>query len=114
MTKKVFLRLVFLPIVILFAVTGCKTKSSYKSSEAIKNYSLLVFVGTYTQKESWVDGKAKGIYIYQMNPQTGELKYVSTSPSTISPSFVVVHPNKKWLYAANELGVDGKIVGCAA
>ena len=111
MNTRLIRKIAIFQIALLLTVTGCKTKPIPQGLEVSKKDPLLVFVGTYTQKEGWVDGKAKGVYIYKMDPLTGALNYVATSPNTISPSFVVIHPNKKWLYAANELGVDGKIVG---
>jgi 6-phosphogluconolactonase len=81
--------------------------STTRSLEA-QTKPVWIYVGTYTQKEPHVDGKAEGIYIYEMNPSTGALTYVSTSPKSVNPSYVVVHPNGKWLYAANETA-DGKV-----
>ncbi|NJK96018.1 MAG: lactonase family protein, partial [Bacteroidales bacterium] len=69
---------------------------------------IWVYIGTYTQKEPHVSGKAEGIYIYEMNTSTGALTYVATSPPTVNPSYVALHPNGKWLFAANETG-DGKL-----
>lgn len=69
---------------------------------------LRVYIGTYTKKEPHVQGKAEGIYIYEMNRATGTLTYVATSPPTVNPSYVAVHPNGKWLYAVNETE-DGKV-----
>ena len=68
--------------------------------------SHLVFVGTYTRKESFVNGKAKGIYVYEMDKKTGALKFVNQSPPTVNPTYLVVHPNGKYLYAVNEVGGD--------
>lgn len=66
----------------------------------------LLFIGTYTEKLSWVDGTAEGIYVYEMDTATGVLSYVSTSVKIKNPSFVVVHPNKEWVYAVSETGGD--------
>ncbi len=69
---------------------------------------VLVYIGTYTRTEPHVQGKAEGFYIYEMNPSTGALTHVLTSPRTENPSYVAIHPNGKWLYAVNELG-DGQV-----
>jgi 6-phosphogluconolactonase len=53
---------------------------------------LLLFVGTYTT----------AIYVYKMDTATGALSKVCSSPSTNSPSYLAIHPNKKWFYSVNE------------
>ncbi len=55
----------------------------------------LVYVGTYT------NAKSKGIYAFRMD-DAGKLSPAGLVAETPSPSFLAVHPNKKFLYAANE------------
>jgi 6-phosphogluconolactonase len=52
-----------------------------------------------------VDGKAEGIYIYHLDLRSGALTYAATvaGPGTINPSFVTLSPDKRTLYAANEI-----------
>lgn len=52
-------------------------------------------VGTYTE------GKSEGIYIYDFDSKTGDSKFLSATKSS-NPSFLVVSPDKKYLYAVNE------------
>src|SRR5512145_2656815 len=61
-----------------------------------------MFIGTYTQKEAHVEGKATGVYIYKLDLTSGKLDYVATSPASLNPSFIAVHPEGTWLYAVNE------------
>jgi 6-phosphogluconolactonase len=68
----------------------------------------LLFVGTYTEDEGWVVGKANGIYVYEFDTVTGQLNYVSTSVKIKNPSFVAVHPNKEYLYAVSETSGNEK------
>ena len=65
---------------------------------------ITTYIGTYTRRESFVDGKAKGIYIYHLDPSSGELTYAATvtGPGTDNPSFVTLGPDKRCLYAVNE------------
>jgi len=63
---------------------------------------MFVYVGTYTRKEQYVDGKGEGIYGYRMEPASGALTYVTTFTDTINPSFIAVHPSGRYLYAVNE------------
>lgn len=92
-------------ITLVFTTVSFISKTNISAQE---KKPVWVFVGTYTEKEPHVDGKAEGIYIYEMNPVNGALTHVVTSPKTINPSYVVLHPNGKWLYAVNETS-DGKV-----
>lgn len=67
------------------------------------------YVGTYTGSS----GNGQGIYLYQMNPFTGELTLVSLAGAIADPSFVLISPSGKYLYANNEVstfqGTNGSI-----
>jgi len=90
-----------LALVSIFILSSCQT--SKKEEEVVKSKDFeILFVGTYTQEEGHVDGKGEGVYVYEMNKQTGALRYLSTSDAMISPSYLAVHENGKWVYAANE------------
>ena len=67
-----------------------------------------MYIGTYTEKEDFVDGKATGIYVYELNTNTGKLTYVSSSPHTVNPSFLVTNHGNNMLYAVNETGSRDK------
>jgi 6-phosphogluconolactonase len=58
----------------------------------------LVYVGTYTGQ------KSKGIYAYRFNARTGSVTALGVAGETVNPSFLAIHPNHKYLYAANEVG----------
>ncbi len=64
-------------------------------------HSLTLYVGTYTS------GKSEGIYIYNMNVSSGQLKYFNTVKRVIDPSFLAVDRKRRFLYAVNELGEFG-------
>jgi 6-phosphogluconolactonase len=70
---------------------------------------ITVYIGTYTRRESFVDGKAEGIYIYHLDPTSGELTYAATvkGDGTVNPSFLTLAPDKNRLYAVNEI-TEGK------
>lgn len=67
-----------------------------------KNGKSLAYAGTYT---SAVDGGAngEGIYLFEMDPHTGELSGGKLVARTPNPSWIVIHPSKKYLYAINEV-----------
>jgi 6-phosphogluconolactonase len=66
------------------------------------------YVGTYTQDEHGKEHRAEGIYIYQVDPASGKLSLKSKALARENPSFLRMHPSKKYLYAVNEL-VEGKV-----
>lgn len=68
--------------------------------------SVLVYIGTYTGKNS------QGIYLLRLDPATGALSAPELAGKMTNPSWVTIHPNHKYLYAAGEFGPGGpKVVG---
>ncbi len=66
----------------------------------------LLFVGTYTKKDS------KGIYVWRFNSQDGTLRPLGLAAQTENPSFLAIHPKAWFLYAVNEDGnFQGKPTG---
>jgi 6-phosphogluconolactonase len=66
--------------------------------------NMLVYIGTYTRKEPHVLGKSEGVYIGRFDPAVGTLEVVGKAPGIDNPSYVVLHPSGRYLYAANEVG----------
>ena len=63
-----------------------------------------VYVGNYTTKTS-----SKGIYEFQFDPATGKMSALELAGESRDPSWIVVHPSGRYLYAANEHGKDSSI-----
>ncbi len=81
----------------------------YPEIRPLKQDSIkILYMGTYTEKEEFVEGKASGIYVYSMNTTTGRLTYVSSSPRTVNPSYLTVDNKNNTLYAVNETGNGDK------
>ncbi len=57
------------------------------------------YVGTYTGAA----GGGKGIYRFRVHASTGELSQKTLVATSDSPSWLVVHPSGKTLYAGNEI-----------
>ena len=76
--------------------------------QAVAGKQAMVYVGTYT------GGESEGIYRYIFDYETGLLNKGVLVAKAENPSFLVVHPSKKWLYAVGELmsfeGEDGGAV----
>ena len=75
----------------LLAVRGGATASPAKLYRA--------YVGTYTAKT-----ESKGIYEFAFDSTTGKMSAIEVAGETKDPSWVVVHPNGKFLYSVNEAG----------
>ena len=58
---------------------------------------FIVFTGSYTR------GNSKGVYSYGFDSATGRLTPIGLAGETPNPSYIVIHSNRRWLYAANEL-----------
>ena len=63
---------------------------------------MQMYVGTYTQREAHVEGKASGIHRCTFDPATGALTPVETVPAGANPSFLALGPGGRALYAVNE------------
>lgn len=74
-------------------LAACLLPSLFASAQ-----NVYMFVGTYTQKGS------KGIYVYRFNTASGKAELVSNTDSASNPSFLVLSPDKKFVYAVNETG----------
>ncbi|HTX71963.1 MAG TPA: lactonase family protein [Rectinemataceae bacterium] len=78
---------------------------------------MLVFVGTYTDRILFgsghvLQGKGEGIYVYRFDEVRGTLRLVGTNPGITNPSYLAVHPSRRFLYAVNELKeYEGKATG---
>ena len=66
------------------------------SAAAAATGDYFVYIGTYTLR------RGKGIYTFRFQPATGKVTALSLAAETPSPAFLAVHPNRKFLYAANE------------
>src|SRR5688572_27205413 len=82
-------------------VCFCLLLTSFAIGQLSPNEHYLL-VGTYTTTS---EGKSDGIYVYKFNSTTGEAIYVN-KVVTENPSFLVVSPNQKFVYAVNEGAKD--------
>jgi len=63
---------------------------------------VFAYVGSYT---SAVDGGAngEGIYRFEVDARTGALAQRKLVAKTQNPSWIVIHPSRRYLYAVNEI-----------
>ncbi len=74
------------------------------TTSAIAGDSYHVYFGCYTNAKSG----SKGIHISKFNTATGDLSEPDLAAETGSPSFLAIHPSKKYLYAVGEMGTPGQ------
>jgi 6-phosphogluconolactonase len=87
-------------LLVLFSVVAMSLGSAVAyPAEAGKFW---VFVGTYT------DGKSKGIYRMVFDSASGKLSEPELAAEVSNPSFLAVHPTRKYLYSVNEGPGPGK------
>ena len=67
---------------------------------AISKEAPVVFVGTYTESEA---GQSEGIYVYRIDPTSGELTFEKAVQGILNPSYLTIHPQQSFLYAVNEV-----------
>lgn len=70
------------------------------ASQVFAGDNFLVYFGTYTGVKSG----SKGIYVSRFNATTGELGEPVVAAETGNPSFLEMHPSKKYIYAVGEVG----------
>ena len=87
-------------------------REAFSQTPAAHEY--LVYFGAYTGYKSMRLGvpggksQSKGIYVSRFRTDTGEVSEPELAAETPNPSFLVIHPNRRFLYCVNE---DPKSVG---
>jgi len=72
-------------------------------------HDYLAYIGTYTRNNS------KGIYVFRFDSSTGKLTPIGLAAESNNPSYLAIHPNHRFLYAAIETGdFEGKNSGAVA
>jgi 6-phosphogluconolactonase len=101
MMRMRYRHILLLPIA-LVCLASAALWSAPQSSSAPKpggSGERLFYVGTYTTTKGM---PSKGIYSMRLNMATGALSAPQLAGETIDPSFLVLHPTKRLLYAVNE------------
>ncbi len=68
------------------------------------NRPVFAYLGAYTG--AYTGGNAngsEGIYQFELNPRTGELSNRRLAARTPNPSWLTLHPSRRFLYAVNEV-----------
>lgn len=107
-------RIRFLGLSLLFAgvVSGAEMNAPSPTMPAATD--TIVYVGTYTGRQS------KGIYAYRLDAKSAAAGEATLLPlglavETPSPSFLVVEPKRRLVFAANEIdSFEGKATGAVS
>src|SRR5207253_9606817 len=74
---------------------------------AVQKYR--VYIGTYT------GGPSRGIYLLELDLASGALTSRGLAGESVNPSFLAVHPSRRFLYAVGETGdFDGQKSGAVS
>jgi 6-phosphogluconolactonase len=88
------------------ALTTWAVRVRAEESDAASPESCRVYVGTYNGP------KSRGIYTCRLDLDSGKCTPLELAAEVKNPSFLAVHPNKKFLYAVSEIDdLDGKKTG---
>src|SRR4051794_10617929 len=97
MNHRLRLMLPLLTLSLAACQESSKPRASAKAESAAAAGPVRVYVGTYT------NAKSKGIYVMDMDPKTGSLTEPKLAAQTPGPSYLALHPNRRFLYAVNEM-----------
>jgi len=92
-TKKQIMRKIYLVLFSALSITAVKAQNKFN-----------LLVGTYTNT-----CQSNGIYVYEFDASTGEYKLKSSSESVVSPSYLSVSADNKFIYAVNENGTQSTV-----
>jgi 6-phosphogluconolactonase len=92
----------------LSALTPVHTSAMQGSSRKV-----LVYAGSYSKAIDGGGSNGKGIYLFEMNPGSGELTFVKLAAEGRNASWLSLDPAGRYLYAANEIadfkGTSGSV-----
>jgi 6-phosphogluconolactonase len=96
------------PATISYTLTSSLAATAAVAAPSISSaQARYVYVGTYTSPNKapggLVPSTAVGIYVFKMDPKTGGLTQIQVVPNQPNPSFLVLDPKGKYLYATNEV-----------
>ncbi len=96
----------FLLGLVFLHLRAAAIESITAASVEAANEKCLVYVGTYTGP------KSKGIFVFQMDEQTGVLTPIGLAGEARNPAFLDIDPRHKFLFAVNEISrYEGKTAG---
>ena len=83
-------------IKVLLTSTALLLSSTLLAQTDSSSAEKYLLIGAYTKTFD------EGISVYDFNTQTGAFRFVSTAPNVENPSYLVISPDHKYVYAVNE------------
>src|SRR5579875_1180801 len=79
-----------------------------RSAWAKTENTMRAYVGTYSGAVGNL-ANGEGIYLFEMDRQSGALSQRRLVAKSANPSWIVIHPSRRYLYAVNEVdNYEGK------
>lgn len=89
--------------------SGQENSEATTKQDAESNATAMVYVGTYAESND------ESIFLYSLNPETGELKRTLAVKAGANPSYLALDSQQKYLYAVNETtSYEGKESGAVS
>jgi 6-phosphogluconolactonase (cycloisomerase 2 family) len=102
----------FLKAAATVALAHSALGTAQKAGRSLGTGKVLAYVGTYTGAIG-AGSNGEGIYLFEMNKSSGELTHRKLVATTSDPSWIAIHPSRKYLYAVNEVsdyqGTSGSV-----
>jgi 6-phosphogluconolactonase (cycloisomerase 2 family) len=92
----------FLMSAAAMAVAPGALGEAQKPATHAKRETLLAYAGSYTIPVDG-SGNGEGIYLFEMDVHTGALKNRRLAAKIENPSWIEIHPSRKYLYTINEV-----------
>ncbi|ACO33173.1 MULTISPECIES: lactonase family protein [Acidobacterium] len=92
----------FLKSAATVAVAAAAHRVAGATEHISKSGKTFAYVGTYTG-DLGKQKNGEGIYRFELDPHNGDLLHGTLVARTPSPSWITIHPSKRYLYAINEV-----------
>ncbi len=100
--RRVISRREFVKSTAALAMAHCAGGWSQSAFGLSATRKTLAYIGTYTGAIGG-GSNGEGIYLFDMNADTGALSARRLVAKTPSPSWIAIHPSRKYLFAVNEV-----------
>jgi 6-phosphogluconolactonase (cycloisomerase 2 family) len=84
------------------ALANATLGMAQNAAHSVVRRRTIAYVGTYTG-EVGAGSNGEGIYRFEMDSTSGKLARQTLVAKTPDPSWIAIHPSKKYLFAANEI-----------
>lgn len=96
------LSMLLLVVLVLAATMAAPGLARAQAEAGAAPEGYWVYVGTYTGGRG--EHRSQGIYLLELDSRSGKLGAPRPVAKATDPSFLAIHPSRKFLYSVNELG----------